>query len=176
MIYHDIERIVNSLIGKAQIEKAPVNIETICHNHDIALESIEAEDNLSGFFLVNDNNKKVIGFNKNHSQNRIRFTIAHELGHFQLHYKNDQKFFIDNGASKFFRNDVSSLGTLKQEREANAFAAALLMPTTLLEKELKKFSHKKTTEEIIFKLSGIFNVSEESMKFRLINLGIINPD
>lgn len=176
MINQDIERIVDSIIEKAKIFKAPVNVETICQNHDITLESIAAEDNLSGFFLVNDNNKKIIGYNKNHSPNRIRFTIAHELGHFQLHYQNDQKFFIDNGSSKFFRNDVSSLGTLRQEREANAFAAALLMPTILLEKEIKKLSLKKNNEEMIFKLSGIFNVSEESMKFRLVNLGVINPD
>lgn len=173
MINYDIERIVNSIIEKSNISKAPVNVETICLNYDISLEPIDAEDNLSGFFLINENRKKIIGYNKKHSENRIRFTIAHEFGHFQLHCKKDQKIFID---SKFFRNEVSSSGTLKQEREANAFAAALLMPTSLLEKELNKVNQGKEIDEILPKLSRSFKVSEESMKFRLINLGVIDPN
>lgn len=175
MIYHDIERIVNDIIVKANIIKGPVNVETICQNFDILLESIEAEDSLSGFFLINDEKKKVIGYNSKHSSNRNRFTIAHELGHYQLHYKSNQTIFIDN-STKFFRNDVSSSGMLKQEREANAFAAALLMPINLVENELKKINHNKSTPEIVSKMARIFEVSEESMKFRLINLGVFSPN
>lgn len=173
MINYDIERIVNSIIEKSKISKVPVDIETICHSYDIDLEPIEAEDNLSGFFLVNESKKKVIGYNNKHSDNRVRFTIAHEFGHFQLHFKKDQKIFID---SKFFRNEASSSGALKQEREANAFAAALLMPVSLLEKEMSKINLDKGIDEILPKLSRSFKVSEESMKFRLINLGIIDPN
>ncbi|MDO3425515.1 ImmA/IrrE family metallo-endopeptidase [Chryseobacterium sp. APV1] len=174
MIYHDIERIVNNIIEKNNISEAPVNIEKICQYYDIEVEPIDAEDNLSGFFLVNDKKIKMIGYNKNHSENRKRFTIAHEFGHFQLHLQSDQKFFIDNN-SKFFRNEKSSSGELKQEREANAFAAALLMPVPLLERELEKINDTEDIDSIVFKLSSRFLVSEESMRYRLINLGIINP-
>lgn len=174
MIYHDIERIVNNIIEKNNISEAPVNIEKICQYYDIEVEPIDAEDNLSGFFLVNDKKIKMIGYNKNHSENRKRFTIAHEFGHFQLHLQSDQKFFIDNN-SKFFRNEKSSSGELKQEREANAFAAALLMPVPLLERELEKINDTEDIDSIVFKLSFRFLVSEESMRYRLINLGIINP-
>lgn len=174
MIYHDIERIVNNIIEKNNISEAPVNIEKICQYYDIKVEPIDAEDNLSGFFLVNDKKTKMIGYNKNHSENRKRFTIAHEFGHFQLHLQSDQKFFIDNN-SKFFRNEKSSSGELKQEREANAFAAALLMPVPLLERELEKISDTEDIDSIVTELSSRFLVSEESMRYRLINLGIINP-
>ncbi|MDG4655032.1 ImmA/IrrE family metallo-endopeptidase [Chryseobacterium arthrosphaerae] len=173
MINYDIERIVNSIIEKSKISKAPVDIETICLNYDISLEPIDAEDNLSGFFLINESKKKIIGYNKKHPDNRVRFTIAHEFGHFQLHCKKDHKIFID---SKFFRNELSSSGTLRQEREANAFAAALLMPIALLEKELSKIKQDKRIDEILPKLSRSFKVSEESMKFRLINLGMLDPN
>lgn len=175
MINYDIERIVNGIIEKTKISKVPVDIETICLNYDISLEPLDADDTLSGFFLVNDNRKKIIGYNKTHSENRVRFTIAHELGHFQLHCKKDKNFFIDK-SSKFFRNELSSSGILKQEREANAFAAALLMPINILEKELDKIDNKGDSNEIISKLSKKFKVSEDSMKFRLINLGIIDPN
>ena len=174
MIYHDIERIVNNIIEKNNISEAPVNIEKICQYYDIEVEPIDAEDNLSGFFLVNDKKIKMIGYNKNHSENRKRFTIAHEFGHFQLHLQSDQKFFIDNN-SKFFRNEKSSSGELKQEREANAFAAALLMPVPLLERELEKINDNEDIDSIVIFLSSRFLVSEESMRYRLINLGVINP-
>jgi len=174
MIYYDIERIVNNIIEKNNISETPVNIEKICQYYDIEIEPIDAEDNLSGFFLVNDKKIKMIGYNKNHSENRKRFTIAHEFGHFQLHLQSDQKFFIDNN-SKFFRNEKSSSGELKQEREANAFAAALLMPLPLLESELEKISDTENIDSVITKLSSTFLVSEESMRYRLINLGVINP-
>jgi len=172
MINYDIERIVNSIIEKSKISKVPVDIETICLNYDIQLEPIEAEDNLSGFFLINEGKKKIIGYNNKHSNNRVRFTIAHEFGHFQLHFREDQKIFID---STFFRNEVSSLNTLKQEIEANAFAAALLIPIHLLEKEISKINLTKGIDDILPKLSKNFKVSEDFMKFRLINLGIIDP-
>ena len=174
MIYHDIERIVNNIIEKNNISETPVNIEKICQYYDIEVEPIDAEDNLSGFFLVNDKKIKMIGYNKNHSDNRKRFTIAHEFGHFQLHLQSDQKFFIDNN-SKFFRNEKSSSGELKQEREANAFAAALLMPVPLLERELEKINDNEDIDSIVTFLSSRFLVSEESMRYRLINLGVINP-
>ena len=174
MIYQDIERIINNIIEKNNISEAPVNIGKICQYYDIEVEPIDAEDNLSGFFLVNDKKIKMIGYNKNHSENRKRFTIAHEFGHFQLHLHSDQKLFIDNN-SKFFRNEKSSSGELKQEREANAFAAALLMPVPLLERELEKINDTEDIDSIVFKLSSRFLVSEESMRYRLINLGIINP-
>lgn len=174
MIYHDIERIVNIIIEKNNISETPVNIEKICQYYDIEVEPIDAEDNLSGFFLVNDKKIKMIGYNKNHSDNRKRFTIAHEFGHFQLHLQSDQKFFIDNN-SKFFRNEKSSSGELKQEREANAFAAALLMPVPLLERELEKINDNEDIDSIVIFLSSRFLVSEESMRYRLINLGVINP-
>jgi Zn-dependent protease with chaperone function len=54
------------------------------------------------------------------NERRLRFTCAHELGHFMLHAKLCQAF----------RDTTSepSQGTVLHEREADYFAAALLMP------------------------------------------------
>lgn len=61
-------------------------------------------------------------------EGRCRFTAAHELGHVILHAKAARAFHdtLDYGLST--RNQF--------EREANRFAAAFLMPLTLLEREL----------------------------------------
>lgn len=175
MIYHDIERIVNKIIEDNNICEAPVNLEQICHLFEIDVEPIDADDNLSGFFVVGDNNRKIIGYNKSHNENRRRFTIAHELGHFYLHFKGEQKIFIDNNSHKFFRNEKSSSGEIRREREANAFAAALLMPSSLIENEIEKLQNIENLSTIIKKLSTAFKVSQQSVHFRIINLGIIDP-
>ncbi len=61
---------------------------------------------------------------------RFRFTIAHEIGHLTLH----------TGIEQLFRetpDTVLGARTKTIEREADAFAAALLMPRHLLEREIR---------------------------------------
>lgn len=65
---------------------------------------------------VRSKNDFVIVLPSNTSVVRDRFTIAHEIGHLILHYK-------ASGEASFNR-----YGRNRQEAEANAFAAALLMP------------------------------------------------
>lgn len=54
-------------------------------------------------------------------QTRIRFTIAHELGHWFLHPNQSQDFL-------FTEENVARHKASPMEAEANAFAGALLMP------------------------------------------------
>ena len=68
-------------------------------------------------------------------EGRYRFTCAHELGHLVLHAKHVEAF------------RDSSLPVMKGEkeveREADRFAAALLMPVKLLARELKAVWHEQ---------------------------------
>jgi Zn-dependent peptidase ImmA (M78 family) len=66
-----------------------------------------------------------IAVNKAHPITRRRFTVAHEIGHFVLH--RDQ---IGDGIEDdaMYRSGQSS----RVEREANAFAASILMPAPLV--------------------------------------------
>ncbi len=65
---------------------------------------------------------------------RQRFTIAHELGHFFLH-RASSTVFVD-AAPIFFRDESSSNGSQREEIEANAFAAELLMPEDAIRQRL----------------------------------------
>lgn len=56
---------------------------------------------------------------------RIRFTLAHELGHYMLHRQNAGLDGFECGAGDMLRYDT---GYTAREEEANAFAACLLMP------------------------------------------------
>lgn len=63
------------------------------------------------------------------NEGRLRFTCAHELGHLILHQRVRKEFHELRLFSVFFSPD-------RYEREADRFAAALLMPVPLLEREL----------------------------------------
>lgn len=174
----------NLLEAKAEklLEKAgcygdpPIKIESLCNHLNIRVEALELEKDVSGFLAIN-NDIAVIGYNKQHGNERKRFTIAHEISHFWLHAGKDAPLFIDKD-KKFeqrilFRDGASSTGEFIQEREANAFAAALLMPKKLVEQELKSCD-KIDIKEAITDLAKKFEVSTQAMSIRLSNLEIID--
>ncbi len=62
---------------------------------------------------------------------RRRFTIAHEIGHWRLHRGSEAAVYCRHSAID--SEDASPLPT--PEEEANAFAAALLMPAALIREQ-----------------------------------------
>lgn len=63
---------------------------------------------------------------------------------------------------------------VQQENEANAFAAALLMPKHLIEKELFKEEYLNLKEvDVINRLAETFKVSNTAMTFRMTNLNLL---
>jgi hypothetical protein len=98
------------------------------------------------------------------SQNRDRFTVAHELGHYFMHY------ISDNRRTKVFRRTSYAQGGLK-EWQANMFAGALLMPQDKFVEKYLKY------EGNIEKLSQDFHVSIDAARVRanvLKDLNILN--
>ncbi len=63
--------------------------------------------------------------------------------------------------------------SVKYEQEANAFAAALLMPEDLIKAEANKASFDLGDERGLKELAKIFDVSSAAMYFRLFNLHLI---
>ena len=122
---------------------------------------------MSGLIKQKSNTEiPVIAYNKNDSEHRIRFTIAHEIGHFILHTNN--KIFVDSSRI-YFRNQVSSKATDIKEIQANKFASELLVPKKFLLRDLEALTSKgiNSLKLIIKILSNKYNVSEESMSIRL---------
>jgi Zn-dependent peptidase ImmA (M78 family) len=111
--------------------------------------------------------------NSANSPRRQRFTIAHELGHLDLH--EGRQLTVDHSMRVDWRDETSSLGTDKQEVEANAFAASLLMPASLINRQIRVHlrGNHLTRDTLIAVLARDFDVSIEAMGYRLINLGIL---
>lgn len=94
-------------------------------------------------------------------EQRKRYVLAHELGHMLMHGDKEASFSDDDTTLEGFKRGP-------QEKEANDFAAELLMP----EEMFKSFCFKrKFSPELIRELSDIFNTSLTSIVYRFIEFG-----
>lgn len=90
-----------------------------------------------------------------------RFTIAHEIGHVELH-KNIQPLFVDDDSTlEYFQKG-------HQETEANEFASELLMPEFQFKKECEG---KKFSPDLLRALSEKFQTSITSVAYKFFEHG-----
>ena len=170
------EKQATKLLDELHITSPPVPVEAVAKKMGATLvfEPFKGEDDISGI-MYRDDKHTIIGINSVHPETRRRFSIAHELGHLTLHHK--KKLFVDKVVRVDFRDRTSSLAIDKEEIEANAFAAELLMPQEFIwEKISRKLSRRRsspTKDELIDDLARTFNVSPQAMEYRLNNLGIL---
>lgn len=165
-----IKEIVERILQQNHLTKPPIPLPKIAARFGVNLASSELDNSISGFLYREKNQSVVIAVNDSHPQTRQRFSIAHELGHFILNHQGT--FFINRGAINF-RNSLSSSGEDKLEREANAFAAELLMPEIFLKKDIKNATISLGELERLEELADKYQVSVGAMTFRLTNLGFL---
>lgn len=123
----------------------PVDVEAIAAAMGIRLVRVDL-GMLEGR-MREDDEGWLIEVNSDRSMTSQRFSVGHELGHRKLGHL--------------------GCGTdAKQEREANLFAAELLMPLALLRKAIRK--HRSLGE-----LAGLFQVSREAMQIKLQEQGML---
>ena len=169
-----VESEASLLIKKNKVISPPVNVEQLAKHLGLDVIAYDFGEDISGTLVI-ENRKGYIGYNPSHPKVRQRFTIAHEIGHFQLH--NDTKheqIFVDKDFIVKYRNANNyTSAELKHEQEANAFAAALLMPKDFIKKELSKKVNSNIHEYgLIESFSKLFDVSIPAMTYRLTNLDI----
>jgi Zn-dependent peptidase ImmA (M78 family) len=166
-----IESLVESLLTENGITAAPVPVAKIAKAKGARIFVDSLEGDLSGF-LYQDNDQAVIGVNTHHAVVRQNFTIGHELGHFLLH--DQEPLHVDREFRVRLRNDVSSHGTDEAEREANFFAASLLMPRAFLDADLESEDDVDILDDdFLHGLARKYGVSTQALMNRLKNLGYI---
>jgi Zn-dependent peptidase ImmA (M78 family) len=149
-----------------------VLISKILMNENIELKEGDFRD-ISGMLIKGQDSKWTIFINKEDSANRKLFTIAHELGHYKLHAAESLKF-IDGQLGEQYWNRDEGTKYQKFEIEANEFAANLLMPRKVIEKELGDMAGKKINQEHILTLANKMGVSTLAMLTRLKNLDYVD--
>ena len=96
------------------------------------------------------------------SQLRDRFTIAHELGHYFLHYRAPERHLNGRRTSTFTR-----LGRNVPETQANVFASNLLMPAAQFTAAFKDLGQD------LVAVADRFEVSVPAAKVRAEYLGLL---
>ena len=139
---------------------APVDVEALVKKLGLVLKEAYLEDNISGMIEAEDD-QYTITINETHGEKRKRFTIAHELGHYMLHEDligsglDDNAVYRSTNEGRYSNYKVGP----QEEREANRFAAELLMPYRLVSNSIKE-------KQSVADMATRFNVSEAAMTIR----------
>ena len=146
-------------------ESQPIDLKSLLLRLNVLTLFRPLSDDFSGMCIKSENNRFML-INSNNAAGRQHFTIAHEL--FHLFEEDD---FFPHKCNPGMSKNVS-------EKNADAFAAELLMPTTGLwemipEHELRT---KKISIATILKTEHYYSVSRAALLFRLQNIGLINKE
>ena len=113
----------------------PVKVSRICRGYGVTLRSyqvgalirelgLEAQCDISDGFTVRSGDRCYVFYNMEQPPGRVRFTIAHELGHVLLGHLGDGEHTV--------YNRESSSENAPEEHTANVFASRLLAPACVL--------------------------------------------
>lgn len=159
---------------------AAVNVEALVTSLGIDLRREAMEDEVSGLLVIKSGRSMIL-VNADHPPNRQRFTVAHEIGHFVLHAQRsvdslyvDRRFATFQPGQQPVYTRATNSGDPKQEREANKFAADLLMPKELILESIRRNALDPSDEQDVGRLAGTFLVSEQAMLYRLQNLSLLS--
>jgi Zn-dependent peptidase ImmA (M78 family) len=160
-----VKKAANEILHKYGFQKPPVDIFEIASNEGFAIRYFWPEGKLSDYdsisgLLNNKANAKEVFLNATETPERQAFTLAHELGHALLGHK-------PNEYGVYRRDSLYDLKKPDKEKEADLFAAELLMPSDHLKKYIK--DNNLTTADVN-QLAGAFGVSKSAMSFRLKNM------
>ena len=137
----------------------PVPVFDLAESIDLPIDRHRFSSNICGF-CSRFRGEYIVVVNSIHSDTRQRFSAAHELGHCLCH--------LESGVHRVFHCSTGDLLASKSlyERQANAFAAELLMPRRLIVEVLNTGCRK------LSELAGLFYVSCEAMHWRLQTLRV----
>ena len=134
----------------------------------------EPTEPLAGFLYFAGNSGQAF-VNADDILPRRRFTAAHELGHAVLHRQRMGRFRADTPETMLEADE----STDELEREANRFAAELLMPESVLRARADELRllHKCCPFGVLaYRLAAELLVSRQAIGFRLKNLGVADAE
>ena len=124
-----------------------------------------APSRVAGLFAYNDDFGGCMAVNSHHPEERRRWSMAHEYGHF---------------LTSRYRTEITRLGGYDRvppaERFADAFARSFLMPAPGLRRrfnETKRISNGSVTAANVCRLAHLYFVSMEAMMLRLEELRLL---
>ena len=162
---NEIETVAGKLREYWGIGSGPVgDLQYILESHGVIVTgfdtAIDAVDAFSQRTIMNDNEVCFIAVDQGRKpEGRIRFDMAHELGHLLIHPWSED---IDSLSKEEFK---------LRETEANLFASTLLLPRDTFGKEVSRYP---TEVDYYLWLKNKWKVSVQAMMYRARQLNIIS--
>ncbi len=178
----EIERRASDVLKQASAFEAPVDLSKVARSLDVIVHFDTLEDKVSGVLVVKGGERNAL-INASHHSNRQRFSLAHELGHLVLHDSEGDRLFIDTNMRVYQRigtptdaayGQPDSTTSAQEEREANQFASALLMPVDLVQEQARSLDLSEESD--VAYLARTFGVSDQAMSIRLQQLRLVQVD
>lgn len=161
-----IESNVQKLLATVDLDKPPIDLVKIARSLGVPIRREVLPKEVSGF-LYRQDGESLIVVNSKQPPKRQRFTIAHEIGHLMLDHKRDE-IHVDKAFLIKFRSDHPSSADDLEEIQANAFAAALLMPKSMLQRDLKRYHNGESMDDgALMALAERYDVSIQAFLIRL---------
>jgi hypothetical protein len=156
-----VPQLVEDLLQRAGITGAPILLEPILAELHIEISAREQQEEEAVLVAMTDPTDGapkawMVYYNPARPENRRRFTVAHEIGHVMLHGAPNNLAVSARGGGGRFK---------AREREADGFAAELLIPRAFL---------RAAVDELGVDVDALrrrFRVSAEAMRRRLEELG-----
>ena len=156
---------------RAHLGPSSTDVHSIFRELGIRYTEAPLPRGVSGYLEFDGKTYSVV-VNASDSEQRRRFTAAHELGHFVLH-----RDLLSDGDRVHRKHTDKLYGSAsednspdpfepKHEVQANRFAADVLMPRSHIARMYDR------DKDNYGELAGRFKVSQEAMKIRLANLNL----
>jgi Zn-dependent peptidase ImmA (M78 family) len=167
-------RQADALVADLGLHYLPIDVRMVATRLGLRIVEEDLGDEVSGALVTNPQRAAILVHSKHHP-NRQRFTIAHELGHHVLRhqFEGGGHVHVDRGNYISQRGRRASEGVDPKEIEANWFAAALLMPATLVREHVERLGVRALHDQHVEQLAKTFSVSEQAMTIRLTALGLL---
>ncbi|WP_180956644.1 helix-turn-helix domain-containing protein [Bacillus canaveralius] len=157
----EIDSIAEQLRRYLGLGDGPIsNITALCEKMGIVISSSKMDnEKIDACTVFYKNRPYILLNNERLSAVRLRFNIAHELGHILLHSRYTEKDINDKSKHK------------RIEQEANRFASSLLMPEATLVPELSS-----SGLDYLLLLKEHWKTSIQAIVYRAEELGIFTSD
>ena len=149
--YGSPEKVAMVLRSYWRLPKGPIeNLTEVLEDAGIVVVHISnVSDKMDGFTLISPQAKPIVFLNAKMPGDRMRFTLAHELGHIVMH----------------------GIHTPDMENEANKFASEFLMPAKEIKPQLRPVSLPKLAS-----LKPYWKVAMAALLKRASDLGVLTPN
>lgn len=166
---------LEKILDAGKITRPPVDVELIADNTFNLEIDVRKLSSVNALAAIECKNKKII-LNELHEKIFIQnvglknFTVAHELGHWILHRNlpREKNLFVED-----FIFTESAIFDSKIERQADYFAACLLMPEKFVRADFEKlknsplFGSRHLLKFLAENMARNYRVSVQAMTIRL---------